>query len=615
MQAQNDGMQYQIPASEYSALVDLYNSTGGAFWADHGGWLDPNANGWDGAEVSGVQFDADGNIIATGNVTGLYLGNNQLTGILPNSLGNLSQLDFITLAGNKITGVIPDSLGNLTQLTELHLDDNLLTGNIPDSLGNLTQLTLLWVHDNQLTGNIPASLGNLTQLNDLELGFNSLSGSIPDSLGSLTQLTHIGLSNNQLTGSIPDNLGTLTQLTILLLGGNQLTGSIPDGLGNLTQLQDLEIGNNQLTGTIPNGFGILTQLTTLWLDNNQLTGTIPDSFGTLTQLTSLWLNDNQLAGSIPDSLTNLTQLAELGLWDNQLTGVVPDLTGVLGSSVNITYNCLDISASPVSLTNIAQMIAAGVNIQYAPQNDDCNPTTVNIQVQANPSSDGTVSGGGIYASNSVVTVTATNDDCSSFHTWTVNGRVVSRTPRYAFTATTDETLTANFSPIKYSIKTINVPAEGGKSSGGGTISCGNSVTVKATPAKGFAFTKWTVSGSVVSTLASYKFTVYRNESLAANFKDIQKPTLMITNVTNGQRVSNTVFTVKGTASDNVGVVGVWCQINNGVWTKAATSKNFTNWIAANLVVISGTNWVQAYAKDAAGNVSLTNKADFISFLP
>ena len=60
---------------------------------------------------------------------------------------------------------LPDSLGQLTQLQTLDLSRNQLTA-LPDSLGQLTQLQSLNLHNNPLTA-LPESLGNLSQLRDL----------------------------------------------------------------------------------------------------------------------------------------------------------------------------------------------------------------------------------------------------------------------------------------------------------------------------------------------------------------------------------------------------------------------------------------------------------------
>ena len=62
-----------------------------------------------------------------------------------------------------MTGTIPTQLGNLTQLQTLTLSPGQLTGSIPTQLGNLTQLTNLYLANNQLSGSIPAELGNLRQ--------------------------------------------------------------------------------------------------------------------------------------------------------------------------------------------------------------------------------------------------------------------------------------------------------------------------------------------------------------------------------------------------------------------------------------------------------------------
>jgi Leucine-rich repeat (LRR) protein/GH25 family lysozyme M1 (1,4-beta-N-acetylmuramidase) len=365
--AQNNGVYYQIPAAEYDALVNLYNSSAGAQWADNGGWLDPAAKNWDGVDIGGVQYDPNGNVVAQGHVYGLDLIENQLKGTIPSSLGNLTQLDYLDLSFNQLTGTIPSALGNLAQLQDLYLYGNRLSGSIPSTLGNLsllqhldlggeqlsgtipstlgnlTQLQFLSLQDNQLSGSIPSSLGNLTQLQDLELAINQLTGTIPSSLGNLTQLQSLEFGVNQLTGTIPSTLGSLLQLRSLNLGANQLTGTIPSALGNLTQLQSLDLGANQLSGAIPDSLGNLTQLNYLDLSFLKLTGTIPDSFGNLGQLQHLDLTLNTLTGTIPSSLGSLSQLLYLSLFGNQLTGAIPD---TFGNLTQLQY--LDLSANQLS---------------------------------------------------------------------------------------------------------------------------------------------------------------------------------------------------------------------------------------------------------------------------
>ncbi len=67
---------------------------------------------------------------------------------------------------------LPESLGQLSQLQTLNLSRNGLTS-LPDGLGQLSQLQTLHLSDNQLS-DIPASLVQLEQLKTLALDLNSL---------------------------------------------------------------------------------------------------------------------------------------------------------------------------------------------------------------------------------------------------------------------------------------------------------------------------------------------------------------------------------------------------------------------------------------------------------
>jgi hypothetical protein len=70
--------------------------------------------------------------------------------------------------------------------------------------------------------------------------------------------------------------------------------------------------------------------------------------------------------------------------------------------------------------------------------------TYTISVSASPGADGTVSGGGTYASGANVTVIATAKTGHTFTNWTQSGSVVSTSASYTFTATSNRTLVGNF---------------------------------------------------------------------------------------------------------------------------------------------------------------------------
>ena len=167
----------------------------------------------------------------------------------------------VTVANNRVSrlslnyrgmnGTIPDELGNLDNLYYLSLFRNDLTGEIPAELSNLSNLETLDIEHNELTGEIPAELGNLSNLRDLGINNNQLSGEIPAELGNLSNLWRLSLHDNQLSGEIPVQLGNLDNIGWLLLHNNNLTGAIPPELGNLPSLNYLTLRDNRFTGCIP----------------------------------------------------------------------------------------------------------------------------------------------------------------------------------------------------------------------------------------------------------------------------------------------------------------------------------------------------------------------------
>ena len=288
------------------------------------------------------------------NLQLLALGGNQLSGEVPSSLGNITNLEELYLWGNQLTGPIPVGLGTLNNLHGLHLDGNQLSGEIPAELGSLTKLDWLYLSGNQLTGPIPASLGGLANLEQLSLSQNQLSGAIPTELGGLANLEQLSLSQNQLSGAIPTELGGLANLEQLSLSQNQLSGAISTEVGSLSKLQVLYLWGNQLTGPIPASLGGLANLEQLSLSQNQLSGAIPTELGGLAKLQVLYLWGNQLTGPIPSELGSLTNLRFLSLSDNQLTGMIPAELGSLTDLEELFLNGNQLTGCiPVGIADVA----------------------------------------------------------------------------------------------------------------------------------------------------------------------------------------------------------------------------------------------------------------------
>ena len=141
-------------ATDRAALVALYDATGGSTWTNSTNWKTDAPLG----EWYGVTTGADG------RVTRLDLRENTLTGPIPDALGSLSNLEWLSLFNNELTGLVPNALGSLSKLRSLSLGGNALTGTIPEALGRLSSLTDLYLYDNELTGTIPEALGRLSNL-------------------------------------------------------------------------------------------------------------------------------------------------------------------------------------------------------------------------------------------------------------------------------------------------------------------------------------------------------------------------------------------------------------------------------------------------------------------
>jgi hypothetical protein len=165
-------------------------------------------------------------------------------------------------------------------------------------------------------------------------------------------------------------------------------------------------------------------------------------------------------------------------------------------------------------------------------------------------------------------------------------------------------------PGKYTITASASPSGGGTVSGGGTFASGSSQTVTAKANSGYTFANWTENGSVVSSSASYNFTLGGDLNLVADFVFKGNPKLTISSPKSGQSVSNALLLVTGTVSDKVPVDDVYYQLNGGSWTLATTTNSWTNWTASVTLIKPGANTISAYAVDIGGSISPTNSVKF-----
>ncbi|KAH6756948.1 hypothetical protein C2S53_012352 [Perilla frutescens var. hirtella] len=307
------------------------------------------------------------------NLDGLYLGMNNLSGFIPDSLSNASKLVVLDLSKNSFSGTIPDWIGSFRELEVLQLGVNQFTnpsaphltfltsltkcrnlrelvigwsplsGKLPTSIGNFSaSLKILTLYRSRITGSIPSSIGNLSGLAELGLIDNELTGSIPTTIRGLDQLQELYLLDNNLTGSFPEEICSLENLGGLALSSNKLSGPLPACVGNMTSLRNLYLDSNRFTSTLPAGIWSLSNLLRFSASSNALTGHLPQQIASLKAVIFFDLSTNLFSGQIPTTIGSLESLLPFDLADNRFEGPIPESFGEMLSleQLDIAYNNL-----------------------------------------------------------------------------------------------------------------------------------------------------------------------------------------------------------------------------------------------------------------------------------
>ncbi|XP_008227090.1 PREDICTED: probable leucine-rich repeat receptor-like protein kinase At5g49770 [Prunus mume] len=209
------------------------------------------------------------------NLNYLDLTGNKLNGYIPVSSGTTPGLDMLQnaehfhLGGNQLSGKVPPELFTSKMvLKHLILDNNNLTGRIPSTIGNVQTLLTVRLDRNSLSGHVPSSLNNLSNMTELHLSNNKLTGPIP-SLTGMDLLYYVDMSNNTFDVSdVPDWFSTLQSLTTLMMENTGLQGKVPQALFSFSNLQTVVLRNNHLNGLLDIGTIYSDQLQLIDLENN-----------------------------------------------------------------------------------------------------------------------------------------------------------------------------------------------------------------------------------------------------------------------------------------------------------------------------------------------------------
>ncbi|WKA06768.1 hypothetical protein VitviT2T_024653 [Vitis vinifera] len=296
-------------------------------------------------------------LIGFSSLRELHLDFNQLNGTLPESVGQLANLQSLDIASNSLQGTISEAhLFNLSWLSYLNLSSNSLTFNMSLDWVPPFQLLSLRLASCKLGPRFPSWLRTQNQLSELDISNSEISDVLPDWFWNVTSTVNtLSISNNRIKGTLPNlssefgsfsNIdmssncfeGSIPQLPYdvqwLDLSNNKLSGSISLLCTVGTELLLLDLSNNSLSGGLPNCWAQWESLVVLNLENNRFSGQIPISFGSLRSIQTLHLRNNNLTGELPLSFKNCTSLRFIDLAKNRLSGKIPEWIG--GSLPNLT---------------------------------------------------------------------------------------------------------------------------------------------------------------------------------------------------------------------------------------------------------------------------------------
>lgn len=324
-----------LDQDEYSVLEQLFlNTDGEASWKVK--WILTNRNycTW-----KGIHCDAQGRVVR------MFLPNNGLKGVVPETIFILPKLTDLDLSRNDIT--VPfDRIADAQSLASLNIAYT-LTADF-SSLSDIStngSLQRFYADGTPISGTMPTEICGVRTLKTLSLSECKIIGEIPTEIGNLGRLEELYLQGNELRGSLPSQIGQLQNLKAFSAAKNQMTGALPSQLVRMPNLVALSLAGQKgkgLSGPIPS-FEDSFKLTSVFLNDNSFTGQVPETLLRRADLDSsltVQLANNNITGTVPGSLAKFAAL-NLYVEGNSITEIDPRLCGLenwMGGSVG-KYGC------------------------------------------------------------------------------------------------------------------------------------------------------------------------------------------------------------------------------------------------------------------------------------
>lgn len=226
---------------------------------------------------------------------------------LPEWLGDIAQLDMLTLQFLQNIEALPRSLSKIPTLREIHLRDCPQLKLDEDAV--FPRLEVLSIQHCDAIQSLPRGLEQSLELRELTLARLPLE-QIPSFLSHCPRLNALEL--NHLFSLADQPIRLASSLRHFQLKASKLE-HFP-AFENSQQLTYLDLQQNQIRRLPEKALAVLPRLESLKLSNNQL-DKLPDAIGSLSSLRWLELNDNQLR-ELPTALTKCKKLERLELKNN-----------------------------------------------------------------------------------------------------------------------------------------------------------------------------------------------------------------------------------------------------------------------------------------------------------
>ena len=216
-----------------------------------------------------------------------------------------------------------------------------------------------------------------------------------------------------------------------------------------------------------------------------------------------------------------------GAWPSYLLEISVSPTGVAtsmgqgiyneGATATLSFADITTGYSFNSWTGGASGNSNPLNIVISSNTSVTANFTLNqYQLAVSAASGGSVSGSGTFDHGTTAPISAMPDQGYSFSGWSGQGIASTSATTTTVSMTDNRIVTANFTPLNYSITAIVSPESTGVVSGTGNYQFGEDVTLTAMPtSEGYSFESWL--GDINSTVNPLIVNVDSNLSLTANF--------------------------------------------------------------------------------------------------